>query len=319
VIFYEQTYESSGLNLKRSRTFPAEKDGVNMSMGLLKWVNPSVVAKRILVVEDDDDAREVLATVLEYCGFVVVQASDVNSALKLIATRSFDVLLSDLHMPHACDGLTVASAMRNSNPNAVTFIFSGHPAMDVATEAILQQTDEILTKPMSPEALVAAIDQRLKLGARSVQKKEPVADILEQETSSTIFGWLKSVKGEPGIISVPLTDAERMAHLPALFHDLVKRLRNPLPLGTRALASPESAKHGRLRRVQGYTATMMVEESRMLQVAIFHTLQLNLHRVNFSIVLANVMAIADEVDSQLAQAMASYITLSKVDSKPLNA
>jgi hypothetical protein len=52
---------------------------------------------------------------------------------------------------------------------------------------------------------------------------------------------------------------------------------------------------------------MMVEESRMLQVSIFQMLQNNLHTVDFSLLLVDVMAIADEVDSQLAQAMTSYI------------
>ena len=69
----------------------------------------------------------------------------------------------------------------------------------------------------------------------------------------------------------------------------------------------EAADHGRRRRRQGYTAAMMVEESRMLQVSIFQTLQNNLQKVDFSLLLLDVMAIADEVDSQLAQAMTSYI------------
>ena len=55
----------------------------------------------------------------------------------------------------------------------------------------------------------------------------------------------------------------------------------------------------------------------MLQVSIFQTLQNNLYRVNFSLVLVGVMAIADEVDSQLAQAMASYVAESKVDDLPV--
>ena len=61
---------------------------------------------------------------------------------------------------------------------------------------------------------------------------------------------------------------------------------------------------------------MIVEESRMLQVSIFQTLQNNLFRVDFSLLLVGVMAIADEVDSQLAQTMASYISESKVDLLP---
>jgi hypothetical protein len=52
---------------------------------------------------------------------------------------------------------------------------------------------------------------------------------------------------------------------------------------------------------------MMVEESRMLQVSIFNTLQNNLGSVDFSSVLLDVMAIADEVDSQLKQAVLGFM------------
>jgi len=57
---------------------------------------------------------------------------------------------------------------------------------------------------------------------------------------------------------------------------------------------------------------MLVEESRMLQVSIFQTLQNNLRTVDFSLLLGDIMAIADEVDSQLAQAMTSYTAESNV-------
>jgi hypothetical protein len=130
-------------------------------------------------------------------------------------------------------------------------------------------------------------------------------------TESTIAAWLMRVERDPHIITVQLDEQDCSAHLPHLFHDLVSRLRNPLPLGTHALISPAAAEHGLLRRQQGYSAAMMVEESRMLQVSIFQTLQNNLHKVDFSLLLVGVMSIADEVDSQLAQAMASYILESK--------
>ena len=66
--------------------------------------------------------------------------------------------------------------------------------------------------------------------------------------------------------------------------------------------------HGQMRRRQGYTAPMVVEESRILQVSIFSTLQRNLCDVDFSRLLLDVVTIADEVDSQLKQAMFSYVT-----------
>jgi CheY-like chemotaxis protein len=272
---------------------------------------------KILLVDDDDLIRTALREILEHGDFEVVTASSVNDALRLIGSEVFDVLLSDLHMPGAGDGLTVVSAMRHSNPRAVTIIFSGFPQMKEAAEAILLQADEILVKPMSPVALIQIIRERLERGAasRSVPS-ENVATILEQGVQSTIDDWLFRVESEPHIIAVPLDAEKRCAHLPQLFRDLVLRLRNPLPLGTRALASLSATDHGLLRREQGYSAAMMVEESRMLQVSIFQTLQNNLFRVDFSLLLVGVMAIADEVDSQLAQAMASYISESKVDLLP---
>jgi len=51
---------------------------------------------------------------------------------------------------------------------------------------------------------------------------------------------------------------------------------------------------------------MIIEESRILQVSIFNTLHNNLRSVDFSLLLIDVMAIADEVDSQLKQTIVSF-------------
>ena len=270
--------------------------------------DPPIVKPRVLVVDDDKSNRDSLAMVLQISGFDVVAAADVNEALREIGSQGFDVLLTDLHMPAPGDGLTVVSAMRHSHPKAATFIFSGYPEMSAATSAILLQTDQVLLKPMAPGTLVETIRKRLREGSTaSVHQIESVATILEREAKSAIADWYKRAAGDPGAITVQLERSERCAHLPAVFRDLVHRLRHPLPLGTRALVSSDAAEHGRTRCRQGYTPAMLVEESRMLQVSIFQTLQNNLHTVDFSLLLLAVMAIADEVDSQLAQAMTSYV------------
>ena len=61
--------------------------------------------KRLLLVGDNDDVRAVFQDGLEAYGFEVVAAASVNEALRLISTEKFEVLLSDLHMPDAGDGL----------------------------------------------------------------------------------------------------------------------------------------------------------------------------------------------------------------------
>jgi hypothetical protein len=146
-----------------------------------------------------------------------------------------------------------------------------------------------------------------------------VANVLERETPATIDNWYGRVEKENDLITVPLNRDQRCAHLPEMFRDIVRRLRSPLPLGTRALTSDAAHNHGCLRREQGYTAAMMVEESRMLQVSIFQTLQLHVKDEKADELLLDVMAIADEVDSQLAQAMTSYISEASEDSMPLEA
>jgi hypothetical protein len=90
-----------------------------------------------------------------------------------------------------------------------------------------------------------------------------------------------------------------------LLLDLIVRLR--LDSGLPTPVSKAARDHGAMRRQQGYTAAMVVEESRILQVSIFSTLQRNLCGVDFSRLLLDVVAIADEVDSQLKQAILNYV------------
>ena len=66
-----------------------------------------------------------------------------------------------------------------------------------------------------------------------------------------------------------------------------------------------------LRYTQGYSIEMIVDESRLLQVNIFHALHNSLHRIDLSRLLIDVMTIADEVDSQLRQSIGGYLKLAR--------
>jgi ActR/RegA family two-component response regulator len=271
---------------------------------------------KLLLVDDDETIRLTLGIILRKHGFQVTVAATVTEALKHISSELFDVLLSDLHMPGAGDGLTVVSAMRHANPKAVTILLSSFPHMDAAAQAILLQTDEILVKPMDVKMLVDAIKQRLAAGPTRARLVESVATILERSSDSTISDWYELVEKEESLMAIPMTFQLRSGHLPQVIRDLVLRLRSSKKLGTKEMFSEAATDHGIARRKQGYTAAMMVEESRILQVSVFNTLQKNLANIDFSVVLIGVMTIADEVDSQLGQAMKSYLAESIVDALP---
>jgi DNA-binding response OmpR family regulator len=247
-----------------------------------------------------------MQAILEMNQFQVSVAGNVAEALHLIDTQSFDALLSDLHMPGAGDGFTVISAMRHKHPDTVTLLFTGYPALKEAMDAILLQADEILVKPMPIPEMIALIRDRLsKRKGRRVSNTERVASILERDSLPTIANWLSAVKTDDELASIPLSDQQRTGHLPQLLRELVDRLRVPRPLGTKQ-ASEAAVQHGIIRHAQGYSVPMMVEESRILQVSIFNTLQINLKTVDFSLLLVDVMTIADEVDSQLKQTIISF-------------
>jgi DNA-binding response OmpR family regulator len=262
---------------------------------------------RVLVVDDNEAIRVMVQEGLQRDGFEVVAASNVSDALRHIATQKFDVLLSDLHMPLPGDGFTLVSAMRNTHPEALTIVLSGYPALSEALAAILSQADEIIVKPFQIGSIKKLIRTRLA-DPRTIKraKVESVASILERESDLTIQNWLDLVEDDAELTCIPLSRADRTGHLPRLLRDLVVRLR--LDSGLAAPISMAAREHGEMRREQGYTVTMVVEESRILQVSIFSTLQRNMHSVDFSKLLLDVVTIADEVDSQLKQAMQCYVT-----------
>ena len=90
----------------------------------------SVTLAKVLIGDDDEVVRETLCTILQNHDFEVTCAINVSLALKFISSHKFDVLLSALHMPGAGDGLTVVSAMRHANPEAVTLLLNALKRVD---------------------------------------------------------------------------------------------------------------------------------------------------------------------------------------------
>jgi DNA-binding response OmpR family regulator len=267
-----------------------------------------MTSSRVLLVDDNDEISTVFQEGLEKYGFEVVTASSVRRALSLITSEQFDVLLYDLHKPDASDVFVVVNALLHVHPNTVLLVLSRYPALQGGLSALLLKPDEILLKPIRIVAITQRIRKMLENPTvhRSVTT-ENVAAILERDLETLIHSWMRQVERNEELCGVELSYADRTAHLPNLFNELISRLRSPSEASARL--STAAHQHGILRRQQGYTAAMVVEESRILQLSIFKTLQDNLRSVDFSKVLLDVKTIADEVDSQLKQQILGYMSL----------
>jgi DNA-binding response OmpR family regulator len=263
---------------------------------------------RILVVDDDEIILLTLNTILSLHNFQVTTASSVAEALRQISSNQFDVLLTDLHMPAAGDGLTVVSAMRHANPQAVTLLLSAFPAMHAAAHAIVLQADDVLVKPLDAGALVNSIRERLAAGPHRPRPIESLASLLGRSTQTVIDHWYRRIQTQESV-TISLTREQRCAHLHHFFREIIERLEAPADgVDGRRTVSEAAVRHGILRRQQGYTPAMLIDESRELQLCIFETLHDNLTGLDFTCLLGGVMAIADEINSQLSQAMRCYAT-----------
>jgi DNA-binding NtrC family response regulator len=185
-------------------------------------------AHRVLLVDDDGAVRAMMNEGLQRKGFEVATAATVTEALRRIATESFDVLITDLHMPDPGDGFTVVSAMRHSQPNALTMLVSGYPDVQSAMAAILLEADEIVVKPFEIGRLTELVNQKM-LNRKPTKRldKERVGVILQRCVSSIVEDWLVRAKQS--------SDLNRLLHCgPGNTH---RNFRRKLPCHLRAKCS----------------------------------------------------------------------------------
>ena len=114
----------------------------------------TVAGKRVLVVDDDPDIRELLFTALEDDGFEVVPAANGQEALAIIATFRPDVIVLDLMMP-VMDGWQFARELRARDEDIPIVLLSA--ARDLRTHAKALSAAEIIEKPFDLSELLPKI------------------------------------------------------------------------------------------------------------------------------------------------------------------
>ncbi|MES1989635.1 MAG: response regulator [Pseudomonadota bacterium] len=104
--------------------------------------------ERVLLVDDDRQVRETVASNLRSLGYIVEEASDAESALRYVQSgQHLDLLLSDIVMPGTMNGLKLAAEIRKFRPNLKTLFMSGFAEDLLAKEGLLSGSIELLDKP----------------------------------------------------------------------------------------------------------------------------------------------------------------------------
>lgn len=125
---------------------------------------------RVLLVDDEADVRDLLATVLERASHAVTCAEDGQAALEVLAQGPVDVIVCDIWMPNV-DGLSLLKQLKSNNPAArVVVISGGGPGQSLELSTTIAETygaDEVLIKPFRNERIVEAVDACLPPEKRS--------------------------------------------------------------------------------------------------------------------------------------------------------
>jgi CheY-like chemotaxis protein len=126
----------------------------------------------ILIVDDNEDNRELLSNRLSALGFNIVVAEDGKKALEVLHVQLIDLVLLDIMMPEI-DGITVLSRIRSDNTydDMAVIMLTAIDIINVAEDCLRRGANGYITKPYDMELIKQKIRQCLKLAPRLVDIK----------------------------------------------------------------------------------------------------------------------------------------------------
>jgi DNA-binding NtrC family response regulator len=136
---------------------------------------------RILIVDDESNARAALSEILREEGYATETAADGFKALGKLDEFGPDVILTDLKMP-GLDGIAFMEKARVASPGTVFVVMTAFGTISSAVEAMKKGAENYLLKPLDPEALGAVVDRAMEK-ARLVQEAQKLRDRLRERNA----------------------------------------------------------------------------------------------------------------------------------------
>jgi len=141
--------------------------------------------KKIMVVDDEQNIREIISEFLQEVGYTVAVAVDGLDALDKVAYEQYDLYIIDVYMPRM-GGLDLISKLKELQPLAVIIVTTGYSSIDIAIKAIRMGAYHYLTKPIQAEELLKVVESGLKhasdLGDSSGASVDSVTPRIEKQS-----------------------------------------------------------------------------------------------------------------------------------------
>jgi PAS domain S-box-containing protein len=153
---------------------------------------------KIVLIDDEEDIREVMTIALRDAGYNVDTAADGATGLQLCEDTSPHIVLTDIRMPEM-DGLQVLETIKKKYPDIEVIVATAFGEMNLAIRALQLDASDFITKPISDEALYLALKRAEERFNSRKQLKDYTA-LLEKEKAETSQELLKSIAFQRNLI-----------------------------------------------------------------------------------------------------------------------
>ena len=184
----------------------------------------------VLIVEDDLTFSTMLKTWLGKKGFDVETASTSARARKILLSKEFDLVISDLRLPDQ-DGINLLSWLREQKKNIPFIIMTGYAEIQSAVQCMKLGATDYISKPIQPDELLKKINEAIALPHKETKETEnillPTASNFlegESEAAQQLFNYVRLVAPTQMINGASGTGKEYVAHR---IHQLSKRADKP--------------------------------------------------------------------------------------------
>ncbi len=142
---------------------------------------------RILIAEDDQVQREVIADILLKAGYAVREAVSGDDAVEALQAEAFDLLLTDMRMP-GIDGLELLRQAKRLRPEMEAVVMTAYATVETAVAAMKEGAVDYLAKPFDKEELLVKASKALERAALTERNRNLEALVVETSSLGNIIG-----------------------------------------------------------------------------------------------------------------------------------
>lgn len=160
--------------------------------------------KKILVVDDEPDIREILEIYIADLGYDVTTAEDGLAAFDTFKKEGFPVVVTDIKMP-GMDGIDLLRAIKEEEPDTEVIMVTGHGDLELAIKSLKYEASDFITKPVNQDVLEVSLNRAFEKAAMRTeirQYHEHLQRLVQEELRATRHKYHRLFEASPNFISV---------------------------------------------------------------------------------------------------------------------